>query len=180
MCGACAGAGASRPPRYAVRPRTPAYRRRTGGRREAGHLGIPVLGGWSLNQVGIPHTRRWVSCKETWACKIYDRAPPGPWVAPGRNMGAIWPRSPNRPQIAHSPSSMGRPHSSSTTGALDFVVLIVFCLTGTVPNVACGGTVGYSDTDSDESDIGFKLEYKKRGGARWRSLMQRQNNSCIL
>ena len=41
---------------------------------------------------------------------------------------------------------MGRPHSSSTTGALDFVVLIVFCLTGTVPNVACGGTVGYHGT----------------------------------
>ena len=35
-----AGAGVCRPPRYAIRPHTPAYRRCSSGRREAGHLGI--------------------------------------------------------------------------------------------------------------------------------------------
>ena len=34
------------------------------------------------------------------------------------------------------------------------------CLTGNVPNVRCDDSVDYSDTDSDESDIDFKVEYK--------------------
>ena len=34
------------------------------------------------------------------------------------------------------------------------------CLTGDVPDVAFDGSVDYSDTNSDESDIDFKVEYK--------------------
>ena len=35
------------------------------------------------------------------------------------------------------------------------------CLTGNVPDVRCESDIDYSDTDSDESDIDFKVEYKK-------------------
>ena len=50
----------------------------------------------------ILHIRSGMPHKGACACKNHGRVPQGPWVAPGRNINAIRPRSPNRPQMPHS------------------------------------------------------------------------------
>ena len=63
VCGARAAAGVRRPPRYAIRPHTSAYRRCDSGPRETGHLGIWAGGTWGIENGPPGGTRRGGSCR---------------------------------------------------------------------------------------------------------------------